>query len=148
MGQTHRKAGGLTLSFSACEKQGGFYDADVYTLSIQGRLQLRISLRAAHPLLQTPDNAQVHLSVHLTRLVHSEDVHGVLGQTYREGREKRALDYSTLSQLLGRSIAADGSTGKGFLDGQVEEYESSSVLTPDCLFSAYGKRTLPSVASR
>ena len=116
---------------------------DAYRLKIGDLLDLKVTLRAAHPLLQTPEDAQVHLNVHFQRVGATEDVHGVMGQTYRDGREKRSMDFNALSLLMGHPVSADSEAGKGFLEGQVRDYESSSVLATDCAFSAYGGRQLP-----
>jgi hypothetical protein len=73
----------------------------------------------------------------LLSLQATEAVHGVLGQTYRSDHEDRAVDFSALSAELHAPVVADGESGKGFLDGTPRDYESSSVLSPDCYFSAY-----------
>ena len=137
------KDGGLTLAFTAYEKQGGgFFDADAYSLKIDGLLDLGVTLRAAHPLLQTPDDAQVHLNVQFNRVAHSSDVHGVMGQTYRNGRTKRAMEYTALSSLLRKTVSADSDTGRGFLDGEVKDYVVSDVLATDCVYTAFGGKQL------
>ena len=138
--------GSMNLTFAGHEKQGGgYFDADAFTLSIGHLMHLRFTLRAAHPLLQTPDDAQVHFNVEFQDLDFTPDVHGVLGQTYRNGREKRAMDYSSLSRLLHRSVAADSDMGAGFLDGKVKGYEATSVLAPDCEYTAFGGHQLPAI---
>eukprot|EP00850_Spirogloea_muscicola_P013574 SM000093S24385 [mRNA] locus=s93:23231:24851:+ [translate_table: standard] len=126
-----------TLTFAGYEKTGP-YDVDLYTLSIPGLLEAEVRLRVAHPLLQTKDDAQVHINVQLLDLEFSPEVHGVLGQTYRDDHTERALKYSSLVELMGHRIAADGEEGKGFLDGTPAMYESSSILAADCKFSRYG----------
>jgi len=64
-------------------------------------------------------------------------VHGILGQTFREdeGRAKRAKDFSAVSRLLRTPVAADGETGKGFLDGVPGDYRTSKLEAPDCRFA-------------
>ncbi|CAI6002563.1 unnamed protein product [Closterium sp. NIES-65] len=148
LGEKYSLKGGLTFAFEAYEKAGrGFFDVDSYHLEIEGLLKMGIKLRVAHPLLQTKDDAEAHLNVHFEHIYRTDDIHGIMGQTYRDGREKRALDYNTLSQVIGRPIAADGPSGAGFLDGNVKDYRTSGVLSPDCLYTAYDGHDLPTIAS-
>ena len=49
----------------------------------------------------------------------------------------RAFEYSILSRLLLGPIAADDSTGAGFLDGQAADYVTPSVLSPACKYVVY-----------
>lgn len=66
-------------------------------------------------------------------------VHGVLGQTFRktEAQLSKAQQYSDLARVLRAPIKADGDTGAGFLDGAPEDYQTSTVLSPDCKVSTY-----------
>ncbi|GJP41250.1 hypothetical protein CLOM_g916 [Closterium sp. NIES-68] len=148
LGEKYSLKGGLTFAFEAYEKAGrGFFDVDAYHLKIEGLIEMGIKLRVAHPLLQTKDDAEAHLNVHFEHIYRTDDIHGIMGQTYRDGREKRALDYNTLSQVIGRPIAADGPSGAGFLDGNVKDYRTSGVLSPDCLYTAYDGHDMPTIAS-
>ncbi|CAI5485267.1 unnamed protein product [Closterium sp. Naga37s-1] len=133
--------GGLAFTYVGVEF-GGFVK-DVYRVTIAGLLDMEIKLRVAHPLLQTPDDAEAHINVAFDGVEATEQVHGIIGQTYREGREKRAMDYNTLAHALGHPIAADAAEGAGFLDGKTGDYESSSVLAADCRFSAFSGKALP-----
>ena len=49
----------------------------------------------------------------------------------------RAFEYSILSRLLLGPIAADDSTGAGFLDGQAADYITPSVISPACKYAVY-----------
>lgn len=145
MGDSFSRDGGLRVQFVAYEKQGGgFFDVDVYQVDIAGLLSVEVKLRPAHPLLQTKDDAMTHINVRFLHVEHSPETHGVLGQTFRTGREQRAMDYTALSQLIGRDVAADSGAGRGFLDGVREDYATSSVLSSDCKYSAYHGQHLPS----
>ncbi|GJP43619.1 hypothetical protein CLOM_g3059 [Closterium sp. NIES-68] len=52
----------LTISFQALEKEGP-YDVDHYTLLIDRLLSIDVKLRVAHPKLQTPTDAEVHINM-------------------------------------------------------------------------------------
>lgn len=146
IGESYNLKGGLKFTFMGREKQGGgFFDVDVFNLKIRKYLNVDIKLRIAHPLLQTADDAQTHINIHFNHVASSNNIHGVMGQTYRQGREQRAMDYSALSGLLGTPIAADGPTGRGFLDGEAKDYRTSSVLATDCVYTAYDGHKLPKV---
>ncbi|GJP79167.1 hypothetical protein CLOP_g9408 [Closterium sp. NIES-67] len=139
-GESYNLDGGLAFVFKGYEQEGGgFFDVDSYSLRIGDKLAMDIKLRPAHPLLQTPDDAQVHLNVNFKHVSRSSSVHGIMGQTYREGRTERAIDYAMLSRLLRTPFSADGDNGKGFLDGKAADYETSGVLSTDCGFSAFSK---------
>ncbi|CAI5496354.1 unnamed protein product [Closterium sp. Naga37s-1] len=146
LGETHVLSNGrLVLSFVGQEKTGPF-DVDVYTLRLKNLLELELKLRAAHPLLQTPEDAQVHINLMFVDSNPSSDVHGVMGQTYRSGREQRTLEYSRLAALLHHPVSVDGEEGKGFLDGEVGDYETSGVTATDCRFTAFNGGQLPGQA--
>ncbi|CAI7884553.1 unnamed protein product, partial [Closterium sp. NIES-54] len=128
--------GGLTLRFAALEKEGP-YDVDYYTLAIDGLVSLDLRLRVANPKLQTPNDAEAHINVGIVELEHTDDVHGVLGQTYRPDHAARAADFQRLIANLHRPISSDSEEGVGFLDGTPRSYESSSVLSVDCAHTEY-----------
>ncbi|CAI5984522.1 unnamed protein product [Closterium sp. NIES-65] len=130
--------GGLTIEFRGLEKEGPF-DVDYYMLSIAGLITLDLRLRVAHPKLQTPTDAEAHINVGIAELEHTEEIHGVLGQTYRADHAARAADFQRLVANLHRPISADGAEGKGFLDGTPRSYEASDVLAVDCAYTAYGR---------
>eukprot|EP00475_Leptophrys_vorax_P006629 TRINITY_DN14115_c1_g1_i2.p2 TRINITY_DN14115_c1_g1~~TRINITY_DN14115_c1_g1_i2.p2 ORF type:complete len:152 (+),score=10.29 TRINITY_DN14115_c1_g1_i2:27-458(+) len=137
----------MTVALVAHEKQGGgFFDVDAYKIEIAGLLSMEVKMRAAHPLLQTTDDAQVHIDVHFGYVNRTPDIHGVLGQTFRDGREKRSMDYSSLSLLLRRPFAADGPEGEGFLDGKPSDYRVSSVTASDCVYTAFDGHELPAIS--
>ncbi|CAI5512410.1 unnamed protein product [Closterium sp. Naga37s-1] len=139
-GESYNLDGGLAFVFKGFEQEGGgFFDVDAYSLRIGDKLAMDIKLRPAHPLLQTPDDAQVHLNVNFKHVSRSPSVHGIMGQTYREGRAERAIDYAMLSRLLRTPFSADGDNGQGFLDGKSSDYETSGVLSTDCGYSAFSK---------
>ncbi|CAI5993434.1 unnamed protein product [Closterium sp. NIES-65] len=140
-----KKIADLTLTFNKIEKVGP-YDVDAYTVKIGDQMELDLRLRVAHPLLQTPDDAETHINVMFTDVAPTADVHGVMGQTYRTGREKRTTDFSRLAAVLHHPVSVDGAEGKGFLDGKVSDYETSSVTATDCRFSAFNTGELPAVA--
>ncbi|CAI5528990.1 unnamed protein product [Closterium sp. Naga37s-1] len=133
--------GGVVVSKVAEGREGPF-DVDRYTVSLEGVGELDVRMRVAHPLLQTPEEAEAHFNIALTDIVSTRAVHGVLGQTFRDTPEQqsRALRYTHLSALLHHPIAADQEEGRGFLDGSVEDYVSSGITAPDCRFSAFAGR--------
>ncbi|GJP45386.1 hypothetical protein CLOM_g4782 [Closterium sp. NIES-68] len=136
LGEKFLGAGGLEIALAAYEKQGP-YDVDYYTVSVAGILSFDIRLRVAHPKLQTPNDAEVHINVGVTSFKYTDNVHGVLGQTYREDHVARAVDFQELVSSLHRPVSADGELGAGFLDGTPRSYEASSVLGVDCAMTAY-----------
>lgn len=103
------------------------------------QLDVTLEMRAAHVLLQAPEDAEVHFNLHVNDLAVTENIHGVLGQTYRPtpSQEAKALKFSALGKVLGAPVVADGDTGAGFLDGSVGDYESSHVLKADCKVAAF-----------
>ncbi|CAI5993781.1 unnamed protein product [Closterium sp. NIES-64] len=108
--------GGLILRFAALEKEGT-YDVDYYTLVIDGLVTLDLRLRVANPKLQTPTEAEAHINVGIVEMEHTDDVHGVLGQTYRPDHAARAADFQKMIATLHRPISAESTEGAGFLDG-------------------------------
>lgn len=136
VGDVFTGPGGLTISFQAYEKEGP-YDVDYYKVKINGLAAMDVRLRVAHPLLQTPADAEAHINVGLTDLEYTEEVHGVLGQTYRADHEQRAVNFQRLVAAMHQPISADGPNGAGFLDGSARSYETSGVMAPDCSHTAF-----------
>lgn len=136
VGEEAELAGGLTFGLEAHEKEGP-YDVDFYSVKIAGILNMDARLRVANPLLQTPEETYVHISVAFNSLKHTDSIHGVLGQTYRATHEKRAEEFSEVSTSSLKPIAADGESGSGFLDGSKTDYVVKDVLSTDFVFSAY-----------
>lgn len=135
-GQSLTPTSGLRIAFLGVEKKG-WYDVDRYQISIAGLLSVQLRLRVAHPLLQTPGDAETHFNVLVDSIVPTENVHGVLGQTYRQGRTAKALQFKMLAEMLGHPVAADGKSGLGYLDGKTEDYVSSDILSADCKYSSF-----------
>ncbi|CAI5492359.1 unnamed protein product [Closterium sp. Naga37s-1] len=139
--------GGLTLRFAALEKEGP-YDVDYYTLVIDGLVTLDLRLRVANPKLQTPTEAEAHINVGIVEMEHTDDVHGVLGQTYRPDHAARAADFQKMIATLHRPISAESTEGAGFLDGTPRMYESSSVLSVDCAYTDESRRRFLTCSAR
>lgn len=115
------------------------FDVETYELSIRGVASLIVKLRAAHPMLQTDADAYVHFNVHIADLTASPQVHGVLGQTFRQTvtQTVKALEFRLLTRLMGAPVVADGDSGKGFLDGRPEDYKTSGLLATDSTYSSF-----------
>ncbi|CAI5521972.1 unnamed protein product [Closterium sp. Naga37s-1] len=128
----------LVVTKVAEEKEGPF-DVDQFQVRVAGLGELDVRVRVAHPLLQTPTEAEAHFNVELSDVAITSAVHGVLGQTFRTTPEQlqRAVKYSHLAALLHHPVDVDKAEGKGFQDGDVEDYISSSIVAPDCKYASY-----------
>eukprot|EP00271_Cylindrocystis_brebissonii_P012985 TRINITY_DN32521_c0_g1_i1.p1 TRINITY_DN32521_c0_g1~~TRINITY_DN32521_c0_g1_i1.p1 ORF type:complete len:447 (+),score=41.47 TRINITY_DN32521_c0_g1_i1:208-1548(+) len=131
-------AGGLVFRFIEIEQEGP-YTVEFYNLIIADVLDMDLRVRVANAKLRTEEDAQVHFSFGINKLETSAAVHGVLGQTYRMGREERNQEFA--SQLRSfATFSADSESGKGFLDGVTSDYTSSSILAPDCKYTTFNGR--------
>ncbi|CAI5477643.1 unnamed protein product [Closterium sp. Yama58-4] len=139
VGESIATESGLVVTKVAEEKEGPF-DVDQFQVRVAGLGELDVRVRVAHPLLQTPTEAETHFNVELSDVAMTSSVHGVLGQTFRTSPEQlqRAVKYSHLAALLHHPVDVDKAEGKGFLDGEVEDYISSSIVAPDCKYASYG----------
>ena len=137
-GQSASLPGDLTFTNSGPSTIGAF-ETDEYEVKVPGLFHLGLTLRAAHYLLRTPDDAMVHINVQFTAMHPTARVHGIMGQTYRKeaDREGRAQQLRAVNALLRHPAAADGATGRGFLDGTVADYLTSAADAADCRFSAF-----------
>ncbi|CAI7746717.1 unnamed protein product [Closterium sp. NIES-54] len=138
VGESIATESGLVVTKIAEEKEGPF-DVDQFQVRVVGLGELDVRVRVAHPLLQTPTEAETHFNVELSDVRMTSAVHGVLGQTFRNSPEQlqRAVKYSHLAALLHHPVDVDKAEGKGFLDGDVEDYISSSIVAPDCKYASY-----------
>jgi hypothetical protein len=128
---------GVSLSHMGVAKKG-IYDLEMFQLKLADKLEARLHMRVAHAKLQTPDEAHAHFNIHITALTATDKVHGILGQTYRSSSSQnlKALKFSTLGNMMGTPIKADGKSGSGFLDGKVDDYVTSGITAEDSKFSA------------
>ncbi|CAI5525377.1 unnamed protein product, partial [Closterium sp. Naga37s-1] len=135
VGESIATESGLVVTKIAEAKEGPF-DVDQFQVRVTGLGELDVRVRVAHPLLQTPEEAETHFNVELSDVKMTSAVHGVLGQTFRNTPEqlKRAVKYSMLATLLHHPVDVDKAEGKGFLDGEVEDYITSSIVAPDCKY--------------
>lgn len=139
VGQVVSGAGDFALTYAGAGKKGMF-DIDEFNMKIADLADVSMKMRVAHPLLQTSEEAFAHFNLHFNDLKATPNVHGVLGQTFRQTgtQAEKALQYSLLAKLLrGPIVAADGANGEGFLDGKTADYRSSSALATDCAFSSF-----------
>ncbi|CAI7732893.1 unnamed protein product [Closterium sp. NIES-53] len=137
VGQAVQGEGPFHMVLLSTGPMGDGRDRDTYSVRVGGVASMDLSLHAAHPLLQTADEAHTHFNVYIKYLNNTDAVHGVLGQTFRGEitRSKRAEEYGLLTRLLRAPIQADGETGRGFLDGDVEDYATSAIDAADCAFA-------------
>ncbi|CAI5528108.1 unnamed protein product [Closterium sp. Naga37s-1] len=120
--------GQATVTMDAHEKSGpGSADVDKYTIRIEGLLEAEIRVRAAHPLLQRDGDAMVHLNLELEQVHYSMDVHGVLGQMYRDEamEEGTNLDYSVISALLTDTVRAEKAADENSTSDQKQQQQGS-----------------------
>ncbi|CAI5526183.1 unnamed protein product [Closterium sp. Naga37s-1] len=78
-----------------------------------------------------------------TQRMHTEGIHGVLGQTFRgeASRAVRSLRHRLLTRLLREPVDVESSEGgDGLLDGRVQDYLTSGIAAPDCAFAAAWRR--------
>ncbi|CAI5498752.1 unnamed protein product, partial [Closterium sp. Naga37s-1] len=117
-------------------------DEDDFHLTIDGLVDMGITARLAHPLMQTATEAQAHFNVHIEQLNHTSGIHGVLGQTFRaeESRKVRSLRYRLLTRLLREPVEVESESGRGFLDGRTEDYITSDIHSADCMYAAAWRR--------
>ena len=140
VGEAFPLVGGGSLAFHHVGRWGHHNDpVEVYIVTLPGLLTIRLALCAEVRRWRTRSNAWTHFDVSLSRVSSSTNVHGVLGQTFRKDHGSRSMDFKALASLLRRPVAADGVSGAGFLDGSTADYETSSVLAPDCRFSAFNQ---------
>ncbi|CAI7874606.1 unnamed protein product [Closterium sp. NIES-53] len=132
---------GFTLRLEEVEKFGQFA-VERYELAVADVARMIIRARVAHPMLQTPTDSQAHFSVEFLLVDASPGMHGVLGQTYQQTRERAAkvAEVVERARRTGLPVMTDEEAGKGFLDGEVEDYESSHIGAPNCKFTRFGKK--------
>ena len=135
--------GGFTLTMTGIEKYGT-RDVDAYLLSIDGLLTMTVRMQVAHRLLRTATEAEAHFNLGVKTIEATDDVHGILGQTFRADHARRAAEYTALSNLIHAPIVVEAESGKGFLDGEpVKDYMLTDILSADCKFSRYAPPVLP-----
>lgn len=114
-------------------------DQEHFLVSVDNEFQGVIVIRPANPQLRASNDAEVHLNLNFEFLNNTDHVHGVMGQTYRSSQQQLAKSTRFLKVSIeqGKPIQADQESGKGFLDGEIQDYISSDVRKPDCKFSQF-----------
>ncbi|CAI5512601.1 unnamed protein product [Closterium sp. Naga37s-1] len=114
-------------------------DEDEFHLTIDGVVDMGISARVAHPLMQTATKPR---RISTCALPGSIGIHGMLGQTFRaeESRKVRSLRYRLLTRLLREPVEVESESGRGFLDGRTEDYITSDIHSADCMLAATWRR--------
>ncbi|CAI5972995.1 unnamed protein product [Closterium sp. NIES-65] len=135
VGQAVHGEGAFHMVLAEAGGMGDGRDRDTYRVRVGGVASMELSLHAAHPLLQTADEAYTHFNVYIKYL--NVSIQKARWQTFRGEitRAKRAEEYGLLTRLLRAPIQADGETGRGFLDGDVEDYATSAIDAADCAFA-------------
>lgn len=83
-------AGGhLVISWVAAKEQSGDEIIDVYALDIKGVVSMILELRPEMPHFRTETDGTVHFDVYFPAVYLSDNVHGVLGQTFRSDHRDR-----------------------------------------------------------
>ena len=137
-GETHNLIGGGNLTFHHVGSWGHHNEPwEAYLITLPGLFTIQLALRVEDRRWRTRSNAWTHFDVSLSQVHPSGNVHGVLGQTFRNDRGSRSMDYKALTSLLRHPVSADGAADSGFLDGSTADYETSHVLAADCRFSAF-----------
>ncbi|CAI5942998.1 unnamed protein product, partial [Closterium sp. NIES-65] len=131
---------GFTLRLEEVEKFGQFA-VERYELAVADVARMIIRARVAHPMLQTPTDSQAHFSVEFLLVDSTPGMHGVLGQTYQQAPERAARVAGVVERArkTGLPVMTDEEAGKGFLDGEVGDYESTHIGAPNCKFTRFGK---------
>ncbi|CAI5512614.1 unnamed protein product [Closterium sp. Naga37s-1] len=134
-------SGGFKLLLAETRSRKG-KDEDEFHLTIVGLVDMGVTARVAHPLMQTATEAQAHFNVHIVKLNHTRGIHGVLGQTFRaeESRKVRSLRYRLLTRLLREPVEVESESGRGFLDGRTQDYITSDIRSADCMYAAAWRR--------
>ncbi|CAI5480773.1 unnamed protein product [Closterium sp. Yama58-4] len=148
MGEVVEGAGGSVLAtngsgYSAGEvEKFGQFAVERYELAVADVARMIIRARVAHPMLQTPTDSQAHFSVEFLLVEASPGMHGVVGQTYQQAPERaaRVAEVVERARKTGLPVMTDEEVGKGFLDGEVGDYESSHIGAPNCKFTRFGKK--------
>lgn len=137
VGQAVDGAGGLVVALIASDRQSDA-SIDQFAVALKGLAEVDVKLRAAHPMLQTAGEAEAHFVLEFMDLQMTRDVHGVLGQTFRESTDgvEKELTYSHLSRLLHRPFR-QGEKGADYMDGAAADYVTTSIVSPDCRFSPF-----------
>lgn len=126
----------LTLTFVGEARFGG-YEAESYRIEIGDILDLSIVLRPAKEPLQTPADANVHFSLLFNKILCSDKVKGLDGQSFK-GDDSEAVQLADVSKIL------KGRKEKFSLSP--EEFEALEILLPNCKVGVFHKQFLANFA--
>lgn len=141
-GDSLTSAGGaIRIRWVAAKRRDADDLVDVYEVNVGDVLLVRLTLRPEVAILRTSTDAVVHFDVEFPMADLSEGVHGVLGQTYRSDHKGR-ISHQALEHddVLGVDVVK-GRNAEGFLDGEVEDYASTSLLKADCKVARFVRAT-------
>ncbi|CAI5961552.1 unnamed protein product [Closterium sp. NIES-64] len=105
-GSSISASGGFKLLLAESRSRPGRVE-DEFHLKIEGVVDLGVTARVAHPLMQTATEAQAHFNVHIVQLNHTEGIHGVLGQTFRSEASRSHTE--GIHGVLGQTFRSEAS---------------------------------------
>ncbi|GBG91651.1 hypothetical protein CBR_g52687 [Chara braunii] len=124
------------------------YEQDNYVVSIEGVLEISLRLRSAGAKWQRADDAQTHFNINVRQLAHSDDVHGVLGQTYRPQAKRTGSGSYRLVKGFLKEYQVEGPNGDGYLEGAMDDYRTTGLLATDCKFAIFQRSGMDAADAR
>ena len=120
-------AEGAYVSWLFANASRTYGSIDVYSVEITDVISLIMELRPDYSKWRTLTDGTVHFDIEIPYAHVSEDVHGIIGQTYRKDKGS-----SGLKRIL-------GANGEGYLDGTIYDYNVSSITAFDCKINRFEK---------
>ncbi|GJP35450.1 hypothetical protein CLOM_g19976 [Closterium sp. NIES-68] len=111
------------------EDEDGPFDVDTYEIALEGLGKVYVTMRVAHPVLQTPEEAEAHFAIRLAEFKTTSASRGVLGQALNKVNldDRGTLRYDHLSELLHHPIAGISTSRRSSLHGA--DYVTPSILS-------------------
>eukprot|EP00270_Netrium_digitus_P016095 TRINITY_DN5726_c0_g1_i4.p1 TRINITY_DN5726_c0_g1~~TRINITY_DN5726_c0_g1_i4.p1 ORF type:complete len:510 (-),score=131.62 TRINITY_DN5726_c0_g1_i4:393-1922(-) len=128
--------GDLTLEFIGHGKESEV-EVESYSLSLKSGIEIVLKVRPEAPSMRLSDEAFIHFAVDIMEAPGLTDPHGIMGQSFRKEQLRRHFNFRTEWNEGLRVWQVAGQNGKGYLDGNFQDYQSSSLLQPDCFFNRF-----------
>lgn len=129
--------GVIQILWVASKVRTGDDIVDVYQVTIADILKLRVKIRPEVQLLRSETDGVLHVDLELPVLDVSDEVHGILGQTFRtDHRDRLAMQKIEWNDSWNAHVVL-GDNAEGFLDGNVSDYKTSDLLQTDCRYCRF-----------
>eukprot|EP00270_Netrium_digitus_P006821 TRINITY_DN1967_c0_g1_i2.p1 TRINITY_DN1967_c0_g1~~TRINITY_DN1967_c0_g1_i2.p1 ORF type:complete len:387 (+),score=41.22 TRINITY_DN1967_c0_g1_i2:46-1206(+) len=131
--------GKVEVEWTGAKVPSGDDLVDEYSVKIQNVIWMKLTVRPEVANLRTDNDGLVHFDMQILKAKLSNNVHGVLGQTFRPDHLGKFRRQHLIYSKIFHHDVVEGDNAEGFIDGMQADYVSSDILTADCKVTRFAR---------